>query len=137
MARVTDADIIELIDIDSTENLDPFINAANELVTELCSDSGYTAIRLAMIEAWLAAHFFMLRDQTVSPASERAGEVGITYQYKIGLMLQQTKQGQTAMLLDTDGNLAALSKQLEEGQKMTSYLFWPGEDYDAEDDEDS
>ena len=70
--RVTDADVEALVDVDSSIGLTPFIAAANELVTELCTDSGYTDARLTMIEAWLAAHFYMLRDQAV--AQEKAQE---------------------------------------------------------------
>jgi hypothetical protein len=133
MARVTDADVEELIDVDSSISLTPFITAANELVTELCTDSDYTDARLALIEGWLSAHFYLMRDQV--PSAEKAGTVSINYQYKIGLMLQQTKQGQTAMLLDTAGNLAGLSKRIEDGEAATISISWLGEDYDSEDDD--
>jgi len=133
MARVTSADVEELIDVDSSISLTPFINIANELVTELCTDSDYTDARLALIEALLAAHFYLMRDQAVD--TEKAGSVSVKYQYKIGLMLQQTKQGQTAMLLDTAGNLAALSKRTEDGESASISISWLGEDYDSEDDE--
>jgi len=132
--RVTDADVEALVDVDSSIGLTPFIAAANELVTELCTDSGYTDARLTMIEAWLAAHFYMLRDQAV--AQEKAGSVAVTYQYKIGLQLAQTKQGQTAMMLDTAGNLAAASKRIEEGEAATISISWMGTDYDTEDEDD-
>ena len=85
MARVTADDVGELIDVDSDISLTPFIAAANALVTELCTGSDYTDERLAMIEAWLAAHCYAMRDQAV--ASEKAGSVSVSYQYKIGLML--------------------------------------------------
>jgi hypothetical protein len=134
MARITDADVEELIDVDSSISLTPFITAANELVTELCTDSDYTDARLAIIEAWLAAHFYVLRDQAVD--TEKAGSVSVKYQYRIGLMLQQTKQGQTAMILDTAGNLAALSKRAEEGEAATVSISWMGEDYDSEEDDE-
>jgi len=130
MARVTAVEVGELIEVDASVSLTPFINAANELVTELCTDSGYTEARLAMIEAWLAAHLYLMRDQAV--ASEKAGSVSVNYQYQIGLMLQQTKQGQTAMMLDTAGNLAALSKRMEQGEVPSVSISWMGTDYDTE-----
>ena len=133
MARITDADVEELVDVDASISLTPFINAANELVTECCTDSDYTDTRLAMIEAWLAAHFYLIRDQAV--AAEKAGPVGVNYQYKIGLQLAQTKHGQSAMMLDTAGNLAQLSKRIEEGESANISISWMGEDYDTEDDE--
>jgi hypothetical protein len=134
MARVTAADVEELVDVDSSISLTPFITAANELVTELCTDSGYTDTRLALIEGWLSAHFYLIRDQAVASENARGG-IGVTYQYKIGLMLAQTKQGQTAMMLDTAGNLAALSKRMEDGEPASVSFTWLGEDYDTEDDD--
>jgi hypothetical protein len=110
------------------------MSIANELVTEVCTDSDYSDTRLALIETWLAAHFYLMRDQAV--ASEQAGKVQQSYQYKIGLMLAQTKHGQTAMLLDSAGNLAQLSKRMEDGEAATISIGWLGKDYDTEDDED-
>ena len=134
MARITDADVEKLIDVDASISLTPFIDASNELVTELCTDSNYADSRLEKIEAWLSAHLYLMRDQAI--ASETAGKVAVTYQYKIGLFLQQTKQGQMAMMLDTAGNLAALSKRMEDGEAATISVEWLGEDYDTEDDDD-
>ena len=132
--RTTDAKVAGVIEVDSDIDLTPFIAVANELVTEVCSDSGYTDARLVQIETWLAAHFYGVRDQQV--ASEQAKGVRVDYQYKIGLMLMQTKQGQTAMMLDTDGNLAALSKRMEEGKSGTIGVSWMGTDLDTTDEED-
>jgi hypothetical protein len=134
VARTTDADVELVAEVDSTISLTPFITIANELVTELCTDSGYNDTRLALIETWLAAHFYLIRDQAV--ASEKAGSVAVSYQYKIGLFLSQTKQGQTAMMLDTAGNLAALSKRMEDGEPAAIQFTWMGTDYDTEDVED-
>ena len=126
MARVTDADVEELVEVDDSISLTPFINAANELVTELCTDSDYTDARLKMIEGWLAAHFYLMRDPAIS--TEKAGSVNVQYQYKIGLQLAQTKQGQTAIMLDTAGNLAALSKKTERGRSAKVSATWAGTD---------
>jgi len=122
------------VEVDDSISLTPFIAAAEELVTECCVDSDYTATRLAMVEAWLAAHFYLIRDQAM--ASERAGDVGVNYQYQIGLNLQQTKQGQMAMTLDTAGNLAALSKRIEEGKSFSIHIGWLGTDYDTEEEDE-
>lgn len=133
MARVTPAEVEEIIEVDATISLTPFITAANELVTELCTDSGYTDARLLEIERWLVCHFYRTRDPAVD--TEKAGSVSVKYQYKLGLMLMETEYGQRAMLLDTAGNLAQLSKQLEDGESATVSINWLGEDYDSEDDE--
>ena len=131
---ITADDVKEVVEVDDSISLIPFIAAANELVTELCSDSEYTSTRIDMICVWLSAHFYLIRDQAV--ASERAGDVGVNYQYQIGLNLQQTKQGQMAMTLDTAGNLAALSKRIEEGKSSSIHIGWLGTDYDTEEEDD-
>lgn len=133
MARVSDVDIIKVVDVDSDIDLDPFILVANELVTELCTDSDYTDTRLKAIEQWLAAHCYLMRDQLVK--SEKAGPVAVTYTGQFGLGLKQTKHGQMAMLLDTAGNLAALDKQTEEGQPSTPRIYWMGDDYTTTEDD--
>ena len=131
MARTTDAEVEELVEVDDSISLTPFITVANELVTELCIDSGYTDTRLTLIETWLSAHFYQIRDQAVD--TEKAGSVSVKYQYKIGLHFQQTKYGQMAMVIDTAGNLAALSKRVEDGEAPGVMIAWMGEDYDTED----
>lgn len=130
MARVTDAEVEEIIDYDDTITLTPFITVANQLVTELCTDSDYDSDRLKEIERWLSAHFYHIRDQHV--ASERAGEVGVNYQYKVDILLNQTKYGQMAMILDTAGNLGKLNKRIEDGEGGGFTLEWGGIDYNDE-----
>lgn len=132
--RITDADVEELIEVDVAISLTPFIAAAEELVTELCLASGYSTTRLKIIESWLAGHFYTMRDQQV--ANEAAGSVRVSYQYDIGRNLQQTKYGQTAILMDTAGNLAALSKRAEEGKTGSVGVAWLGEDYDTDEEDD-
>jgi len=129
MARVTDADVEELVEVDSDISLTPFIAAANELVTELCVPQSYSATRLAMIEAWLSAHFYQIRDQAV--AKEKVSSLDTTYQYKVDLNLAQTKYGQMAMVLDTAGKLQQLSK----GKSRTVGVTWLGTDYNTDTDE--
>ena len=127
MAR-TNASLIDgIIEVDSDVSLDPFISIANEIVTEVCADSGYTDERLTIIETWLSSHFYKLRDQSID--TEKAGDVSVKYQYKLGLGLNQTKQGQGAMIVDTAGNLASLSKRMEQGESPNVSFFWTGEDY--------
>jgi len=133
MARTTDALVGGVIEVDDSIDLTPFITIANELVTELCTDSDYSEARLTLIETWLAAHGYAIRDPAVD--TEKAGPVQVSYQYKIDLGLQQTKHGQQAMLLDTAGNLAALSKRMTEGEQPAITIGWLGTDYDTEDEE--
>jgi len=127
MARVTDAEVREIVDITTSEisDLTPFITIANQMVTEVCTDSSYTDDRLKEIERWLAAHFSRIRVNQA--ASEKAGSVAQSYQYKVDLNLACTMYGQQAMILDTAGGLAQLNKQATTGKKtFTPSVFWAG-----------
>lgn len=130
MSRTTSELVQGIIDVGVGVDLTPFISAANRLVTKCCSEDDYDATELQEIETWLSAHFYALKDQQVS--SEGAGGINQSFQYSIGLMLAQTKYGQTAMLLDTEGGLAALSKQMEQGRKRIVSIDWLGIDPDEE-----
>lgn len=127
--RTTEALVRGIIETDDTNipDLTPFIAASNELVTECCSDSSYDATRLEMIERWLAAHFYAIRDPRA--ASEKAGSVSANYQYKVDLNLAVTTYGQMAMILDTAGSLAALNIRTAKGLKKVVALTWLGTDY--------
>jgi len=128
--RVTPAEVEAIIQYDDTIELDPFIEVANQLVTELCTDSDYDDERLTEIERWLSAHFYHIDDQQV--ANEKAGDVAVSYQYKVELALNVTKYGQQAMVLDTAGNLAQLNKRIIDGESKTVSIVWMGEDYTSD-----
>jgi len=118
--RTTSGQVAEIIEVDVTIGLTPFMSVANELVTEVCSDAGYTDERLELIERWLSAHFYTNRDPRA--VSEHAGPVGATYQSAVDLNLNTSHYGQTAMLLDTAGGLAGLNKQ----RKRIGSVTWLG-----------
>jgi hypothetical protein len=132
MARTTDVLVKEVIETDDIEvpSLTPFINAAAALVARVCEPEYDLADAddidlLTQIETWLAAHFYAIRDNRV--AVERTGTaIQTQYQYKVGLMLAATMYGQQAMMLDTSGALAALSKALEKGATQEVSLIWLG-----------
>jgi hypothetical protein len=126
MSRTTETELGLIVEIETGADVTPFIEAANELVTEFCSDSDYSADRLTRIETWLAAHFYAMRYPLA--ASEKVDVISVNYQYKIGFMFHQTRYGQMALLLDTAGNLAALSKRIEEGDASEIVLEWLGGD---------
>jgi len=119
--RTTSGAVEGIIEVDVTISLEPFMLVANELVTEVCSDAGYSDERLELIERWLAAHFYTNRDPR--PVNERAGPVSVTYQSAVALNLNTSHYGQTAMMLDTAGGLAALSKQKP---KRIASVTWLG-----------
>jgi len=127
MARTTRANMELVADIDATVDdtvIDAFITTANELVTECCSDSGYTSTRLELIERWLSCHFYQIQEQ---PAlSEKAGSVSVRYMSKVDLHLKLTHYGQQALLLDTKGGLAQLNERMTKGKSATASVLYAG-----------
>lgn len=134
MPRTTSVLVAGIIEVDVTIDLTPFIFPANELVTEKCADAGYTDERLELIERYLAAHFYTLRDPR--PVSEKAGSVGVTYQSKVALNLATSHYGQHAMILDTAGGLAELNETIT-NPRVTRQggVTWLGTE-DEDEDED-
>lgn len=102
MAR-TNAVAVRAIFETEIKLLDPFINTANVLVTELLGNEGMTEERLKQIETYLSAHFASLRDPRFQ--SETVDGVSYTSQGQTGKGLESTFYGQTAMLLDSSGKL--------------------------------
>jgi hypothetical protein len=122
--RTTDAAVALIIEQDVSISLTSFIEVANALVTELCTDSGYDATRLELIERWLSAHFYAIRDPRT--VSEKADVVAQSFRSKVDLGFNVTHYGQMAMRIDTDGNLAALDKRTLEGQRKSLGVSWVG-----------
>ena len=50
MARTTSALVGGIIELDSNITITPFIDVANELVTEFCSSDDYTSTRLELVQ---------------------------------------------------------------------------------------
>ncbi len=128
------AGIIE-VDSQSISDLSPFILTASELVDEVCATklkadgtAYYTDVRLELIERWLAAHFYAIRDPRKD--MEKAGKVFERNQYKLGLGLEVTTYGQQAKFLDTAGGLAALDEAAKTGGKPRLSISWLGTEED-------
>jgi len=127
MARTSSLLVSGIIEVDSAISLDPFILPANELVTECCGDVGYSDERLEIIERYLAAHFYTLRDPRA--LNEKAGSVAATYQSKVDLNLATSHYGQHAMILDTKGGLARLNATTTNPpRRRTGTVSWLGTD---------
>ena len=120
MPRTTSTLVEAIIEVDSSIGLDPFIAAANALVTEIAEESGHDEERLTLIETWLAAHFYTVRDPR--PTSEKAGPVSISYQSSVSLRLNTSHYGQMAMVLDTSGLLTAS----QSSNTRVASLTWAG-----------
>lgn len=120
----TDPAIVGLSGPLDLSGLAPFIDAANAMVTSVCIPAPldvntiappYSVAQLELIERWLAAHFYALRDLDNQVTAENAGDVGQTFGFKPGMGMATTRWGQTAMNLDYLGNLAALQKRIDIG----------------------
>ncbi len=103
------------IEVEASIDLTPFIESANMIVTEPCAAStiGYSTERLEMIERYLSAHFYTLRDPRAE--SEKAGSVASKYQSKVDLGYNASHYGQMALRLDTNGGLASSEASLRKG----------------------
>lgn len=113
-------------DYDSTYATTTAIETANNLVTRCCDtdDTEYEAADLELIERWLSAHFYAVT--TKQRASEKAGSVGESVQYKLGLNLAVTMYGQQALAIDTEGGLASASANAEAGGRRVVGATWLG-----------
>ena len=129
MARTTYTAVGKIIEIDSSfseTDFDPFIEAANALVTEVCSTDDYDTTRLELIERWLSAHFYAIR--VPRETDEKAGSVSAKYQSKVDLGFDVTHYGQMALRLDTAGGLAAINAEAKGGGKITATGSYAGTD---------
>ena len=136
MARTT-IDLVEgIIEVDSSIGLTPFITAANALVTQCCTGltTEYPASQLELIETWLSAHFYTVRDMRAE--RERAGSVEEKFQSKVDLGFSTSHYGQMAMRLDYQGGLASLDVSIKKGVKSAPVVTWIGKDREETIDEE-
>lgn len=124
MIRTTAELVAGIIEVDGPINLGPFLLTASTLV-DLVQDAGdLSSETLELIERWLSAHFYSVRDPR--PTSEKAGPVGASYQSKVDLNLASSHYGQTAMVLDTTGTL----KKLNKDRLVKASVTWLGTEED-------
>lgn len=136
MPRTDATQVGAVIELDDSIVLDPFINAANELVTEACApltvtdpvtgtvSLAYSDVRLAMIETWLAAHFYAMRDPRMTSVAPTG--LSVSYENRVDLGFNLSRYGQQAMRLDTRGGLAALDAKIKKGGKGKLGFYWLG-----------
>lgn len=112
MARITEAEVKEIIDTSITSGLVAFIAAASSIVEDELLGKGLSTTRLKEIERYLAAHFVSIRDTSQGQiVSEKIGDAQINYkQFGEARALNSSRYGQQAMFLDTSGTLASIGK---------------------------
>lgn len=111
MPRTTDTAVRGIIEgVDEEDDLDPFIETANIVVTALCeqiyllADSVNGPSQLELIERWLAAHFYSCDRSRL--LTETIGKAKDGIEGKIDLGLQLTHHGQQVKGIDFRGALA-------------------------------
>jgi hypothetical protein len=125
--RTTETAVEEIIEVDDSIDLTPFIEVASALVTTNCEEknSAYTAEELELIERWLSAHFYAIRDPRA--LVEDLGRISTTIESKVHLGLNVTRYGQMAMIIDWYGGLAALNEtMIKSGGKRNIAITWLG-----------
>jgi hypothetical protein len=105
--RTTEEAVGLIIELDEDIDLTPFIETANFLVDQVCLDSDYSDVTLEIIERWLSAHFYAVRDPRT--VSESVRGISERFEGRTDLGLDFTRYGQMAMLLDVEGNLKAIN----------------------------
>lgn len=122
--RTTSVAVEGIIEVDANIPLTPFIETASSLVDDVAAaDSPPNSTRLELIERYLSAHFYTLRDPR--PTSEKAGPVASSYQSKVDLGLNTSHYGQMAISLDPTGTL----KRASSGRKIGA-TCWLGTEAD-------
>jgi hypothetical protein len=124
--RTTSEAVEAIIETDVAIDLTPFIAAASLLVNTHCEakNSAYTATELEMIERFLSAHIYTLRDPR--PTRDSVRNLDTTYQSKVDLYFCTSHYGQMALLLDWYGGLAALEESVKKGGYRTIGITWLG-----------
>lgn len=131
--RTTASEVSKIVKVKTGDDLTPFIEAANNVVTQHCTDAAFTTEQLELIERWLSSHFYLV----YRPVGmiERAGPVSKQIESRVDLGFDVTRHGQMAMRLDWSGALSALNEQAKNGAQITTGVTWLGTPHDEEDDE--
>lgn len=113
MARTNSTKVNEVATVRSGDNLKPFIDAANGLVTDLLGTSSLSSSTLTRIETWLSAYFYHLWRLRID--TQKADVVTQKFQFKVDVGLSQNQYGIAAMAMDTTGTLANWNKSMIDG----------------------
>ena len=132
-----------LAEYDSSMDLNQCIEAGDSLVTSQCITllnadgtpyyaGGAANSQIELIARYLGAHFYEVNIKRYK--FRAAGKVQESTESKVDLRLDQTTYGQTAMVLDYSGSLAALNNSLATVKKplpsgVKSKFTWLGTDY--------
>ena len=133
MARTNPSKVAKVVEWQDGTNgeeisLDPFISQAYVMVTWLDgkdTEGELSDAELIEIETQLAAHFYSVQRDPQYQSKSTNGASG-SFQGATGYGLQATHFGQTAMFLDTTGNLTKRNLEAQQGKRVatTTWLGW-------------
>lgn len=105
MANVTPDEVEEIIAVDSSLDVNPFIFASSVLLDAMLPSGEIGTAQRKEIERWLTAHFITIRQGQLE--EQEIGDAKDTY--ALGYLsggIKSTTYGQQAVALDTSGSLA-------------------------------
>ena len=108
MARVTEPEVEKILHNPDEVDVEPFITAANLVVTQNLSGTILSTAELKEIERWLAAHLAGMRIRQED--SIKVGDASAKFTGTYGLGLDNTQYGQQVKVLDRTGILASLAQ---------------------------
>ena len=115
--RTTESEVKQIINTRLLEEeIRPFLETANAMVTNACAGYAHTVDELRLIEMWLAAHFVAIRDPRTS--ARTMGDASETFEGTSGMNLNATRYGQQVMILDRFGCFS----RLQAGPKISAEL---------------
>jgi hypothetical protein len=120
LARTTEKAVkaVLLDHYDATSGLQAFVDTASALVDDIAAkDATVAASRLALIECYLAAHFYAHADMIA--AGRSTGAASGQFQGQTGMGFDATLYGQTAKRLDPTGVLVNLDQPLRPKASMS------------------
>ena len=131
--RTTAILVGEIIAVNASISLTPFIEVASAIVTKHCTHVDFTAAELELVERWLSAHFYRMRELQV--AEKRAAPVSQSFNSVLYTGFDNSTYGQMAMRIDWSGALSALNEQAKKGGLLTAGITWLGTPVEEDDDE--
>lgn len=111
----TEDDVANVVEIETTDDIAPFIYTASELIDRVLAASTYTDETKKSIGTWLTAHFY----RVFRPVTQSESLAGLSESFavNIGQQLKQTTYGQQVLILDTEGWFVKLQANAEQGRQ--------------------
>lgn len=109
MARVTDTDVKELVEVDEDTDIDWAVETAYDVVTKHLDGVVTPATLLTRIELFIAAHLVSLSVEKGAIVRESTGTASANYANIYGEGFRATRWGQQALALDYTGTLLKMT----------------------------